>query len=47
MIRTVIDLGNEALEGADEPGATPRRTTTNTALRESVDRTRRLCALQE
>ncbi|MFE3721242.1 type II toxin-antitoxin system VapB family antitoxin [Streptomyces cyaneofuscatus] len=48
MIRTVIDLGDEALEAAaDEPGAAPRRTAINTALRESVDRTRRLCALRE
>ncbi|MEU0308154.1 type II toxin-antitoxin system VapB family antitoxin [Streptomyces cyaneofuscatus] len=48
MIRTVTDLGKEALEAAtDEPGAMPRRTTINTALRESVDRYRRLCALHE
>ncbi|MFD8059903.1 type II toxin-antitoxin system VapB family antitoxin [Streptomyces cyaneofuscatus] len=48
MISTVIDLSNEALEAAaDEPGAMPRRTTINTALRESVDRYRRLCALHE
>ncbi|MEV4877447.1 type II toxin-antitoxin system VapB family antitoxin [Streptomyces cyaneofuscatus] len=48
MIRTVIDLGDEALEAAaGEPGTTPRHTTVNTALRESVDRNRRLCALQE
>ncbi|MCD9903737.1 type II toxin-antitoxin system VapB family antitoxin [Streptomyces sp. MT29] len=46
--RPVIHLGNEALEAAaDEPGATPRRTTINTAPREAVDRTRRRCALQE
>ncbi|MGK3093890.1 type II toxin-antitoxin system VapB family antitoxin [Streptomyces sp. WAC01490] len=48
MIRTVTDLGKEALEAAtDEPGTMPRRTTINTALRESVDRYRRLCALHE
>ncbi len=35
MIRTVTGLGKETLEAAtDEPGAMPRRTTINTALRQ-------------
>ncbi|MFJ5737682.1 type II toxin-antitoxin system VapB family antitoxin [Streptomyces microflavus] len=48
MICTVVDLGDETLgAAAEELGATPRLTTTNTALREFVDRNGRLCALRE
>ena len=48
MSRTVIDLDDEALEeAARELGTTTKRDTVNTALREIVDRNRRLRALQE
>ncbi|MCT9090621.1 type II toxin-antitoxin system VapB family antitoxin [Streptomyces sp. ASQP_92] len=48
MSRTVIDLDDEALEAAaKELGTTTKRDTINTALREIVDRNRRLRALRE
>jgi Arc/MetJ family transcription regulator len=48
MSRTVIDLDDEALEAAaKELGTTTKRDTINTALREIVDRNRRLRALHE
>lgn len=48
MSRTVIDLDDEALEAAArELGTTTKRDTVNTALREIVDRNRRLRALRE
>jgi Arc/MetJ family transcription regulator len=48
MSRTVIDLDDEALEAAaKELGTTTKRDTINTALREIVDRNRRLRVLHE
>ncbi|MEI7029481.1 type II toxin-antitoxin system VapB family antitoxin [Streptomyces pratensis] len=48
MSRTVIDLDDEALEAAaEELGTTTKRDTINTALREIVERNRRLRALHE
>lgn len=48
MARTVIDVDDEALEAAaKELGTTTKRDTINTALREVVERNRRLRALQE
>lgn len=48
MSRTVIDLDDEALEAAAiELGTTTKRETVNTALREIVERNRRLRALHE
>jgi Arc/MetJ family transcription regulator len=48
MSRTVIDLDDEALEAAArELGTTTKRDTVNTALREIVERNRRLRALHE
>ena len=48
MSRTVIDLDDEALEAAaKELGTVTKRDTINTALREIVDRNRRLRALRE
>ncbi|GAA1356010.1 type II toxin-antitoxin system VapB family antitoxin [Streptomyces beijiangensis] len=48
MSRTVIDLDDDALEAAArELGTTTKRDTINTALREIVDRNRRLRALHE
>ncbi|MFJ4966595.1 hypothetical protein EES43_11835 [Streptomyces sp. ADI96-02] len=48
MSRTVIDLDDEALEAAArELGTTTKRDTINTALREIVERNRRLRALHE
>ncbi|MEU3053513.1 type II toxin-antitoxin system VapB family antitoxin [Streptomyces griseus] len=48
MSRTVIDLDDEALAAAAiELGTTTKRDTINTALREVVERNRRLRALNE
>ncbi|MFJ8232373.1 type II toxin-antitoxin system VapB family antitoxin [Streptomyces sp. NPDC094448] len=48
MSRTVIDLDDEALAAAaEELGTTTKRDTINTALREIVERNRRLRALHE
>ncbi|RPK81886.1 MULTISPECIES: type II toxin-antitoxin system VapB family antitoxin [Streptomyces] len=48
MSRTVIDLDDEALAAAAiELGTTTKRETINTALREVVERNRRLRALNE
>ncbi|MFF3557177.1 type II toxin-antitoxin system VapB family antitoxin [Streptomyces tsukubensis] len=48
MSRTVIDLDDEALAAAaKELGTTTKRDTINTALREIVERNRRLRALHE
>ncbi|MEU2575427.1 type II toxin-antitoxin system VapB family antitoxin [Streptomyces anulatus] len=48
MSRTVIDLDDEALAAAaTELGTTTKRDTINTALREVVERNRRLRALHE
>jgi Arc/MetJ family transcription regulator len=48
MSRTVIDLDDEALDAAArELGTTTKRDTVNTALREIVDRNRRLRVLHE
>ncbi|MEV7656400.1 type II toxin-antitoxin system VapB family antitoxin [Streptomyces anulatus] len=48
MSRTVIDLDDEALAAAAiELGTTTKRETVNTALREVVERNRRLRALHE
>ncbi|MGW3329159.1 type II toxin-antitoxin system VapB family antitoxin [Streptomyces rubiginosohelvolus] len=48
MSRTVIDLDDEALAAAAiELGTTTKRETINTALREVVERNRRLRALYE
>ncbi|MET7480227.1 type II toxin-antitoxin system VapB family antitoxin [Streptomyces sp. NPDC005648] len=48
MSRTVIDLDDEALEGAaKELGTTTKRDTINTALREVTARYRRLRFLEE
>ncbi|MEU3597802.1 type II toxin-antitoxin system VapB family antitoxin [Streptomyces sp. NPDC006798] len=48
MSRTVIDLDDEALAAAaEELGTTTKRDTVNTALREIVERNRRLRALHE
>ena len=48
MSRTVIDLDDDALEAAArELGTTTKRDTVNSALREIVDRNRRLRVLHE
>lgn len=48
MSRTVIDLDDDALEAATkELGTSTKRDTVNTALREIVERNRRLRALHE
>ncbi|MFD5265828.1 type II toxin-antitoxin system VapB family antitoxin [Streptomyces sp. NPDC058335] len=48
MSRTVIDVGDEALEAAaKELGTTTTRDTINTALREAAARNHRLRALHE
>jgi Arc/MetJ family transcription regulator len=48
MSRTVIDLDDDALEAAaKELGTSTKRDTVNAALREIVERNRRLRALHE